>query len=31
MIHGGKPVGAKPAGYQPDVLIESAGAGVEKG
>jgi aryl-alcohol dehydrogenase-like predicted oxidoreductase len=29
MIHGGKPVGHKPAGYQPDVIIEGAGAGVE--
>jgi aryl-alcohol dehydrogenase-like predicted oxidoreductase len=28
MIHGGKPVGLKPTGYSPDVLIESAGAGV---
>ena len=29
MIHGGKPVGSKPAGYRPEVLIEGAGAGVE--
>jgi aryl-alcohol dehydrogenase-like predicted oxidoreductase len=29
MIHGGKPVGSKPVGYQPEVLIEGAGAGVE--
>lgn len=28
MIHGGKPVGSKPEGYHPPVLIESAGAGV---
>ncbi|MBW4633769.1 MAG: aldo/keto reductase [Iphinoe sp. HA4291-MV1] len=28
MIHGGKPVGTKPTGYYPNVLIESAGAGV---
>ncbi|MGG6265944.1 aldo/keto reductase [Leptolyngbya sp. AN03gr2] len=28
MIHGGASVGLKPAGYQPDVLIRSAGAGV---
>jgi hypothetical protein len=28
MIHGGKPVGLKPAGYAPDVLIQSEGAGV---
>ena len=28
MIHGGKPVGLKPPGYAPDVLIQSAGAGV---
>jgi hypothetical protein len=28
MIHGGKPVGLKPAGYYPDVLIQSTGAGV---
>lgn len=29
MIHGGKPVGDKPPGYQPAILIEGAGAGVE--
>ncbi len=29
MIHGGKPVGSKPVGYHPDILIEGAGAGVE--
>ena len=28
MIHGGKPVGLKPAGYYPNLLIQSAGAGV---
>lgn len=28
MLHGGKPVGLKPSGYTPDVLIQSAGAGV---
>jgi aryl-alcohol dehydrogenase-like predicted oxidoreductase len=28
MIHGGVAVGQKPAGYTPDVLIQSAGAGV---
>jgi aryl-alcohol dehydrogenase-like predicted oxidoreductase len=28
MIHGGKPVGLKPMGYYPNVLIQSAGAGV---
>jgi aryl-alcohol dehydrogenase-like predicted oxidoreductase len=28
MIHGGATVGYKPAGYQPDVLIQSAGGGV---
>jgi hypothetical protein len=29
MIHGGGPVGSKPAGYRPEILIEGAGAGVE--
>jgi aryl-alcohol dehydrogenase-like predicted oxidoreductase len=28
MIHGNQPVGLKPPGYAPDVLIQSAGAGV---
>lgn len=28
MIHGGVPVGLKPTGYHPDVLIQSGGAGV---
>lgn len=28
MLHGGKPVGSKPTGYHPDILIQSAGAGV---
>ena len=28
MLHGGQPVGLKPVGYYPDVLIQSAGAGV---
>lgn len=28
MIHGSKPVGLKPAGYQPDVVIEGAAPGV---
>jgi aryl-alcohol dehydrogenase-like predicted oxidoreductase len=28
MIHGGVAVGLKPAGYTPDVLIQSSGAGV---
>lgn len=28
MIHGGKPVGLKPTGYYPNILIQSAGAGV---
>lgn len=28
MLHGGKPIGLKPSGYTPDVLIQSAGAGV---
>ncbi|BAU10329.1 aldo/keto reductase [Leptolyngbya sp. NIES-3755] len=28
MIHGGASVGLKPTGYQPDVLIQAAGAGV---
>ncbi len=28
MIHGGKPVGLKPKGYYPDVIIQSTGAGV---
>ena len=27
MLNGGKPVGLKPAGYAPDVLIQSAGQG----
>jgi aryl-alcohol dehydrogenase-like predicted oxidoreductase len=26
MIHGGKPVGSKPVGYRPEILIEGAGA-----
>ena len=29
MIHGGTPVGSKPSGYSPEVVIEGAGAGVE--
>jgi aryl-alcohol dehydrogenase-like predicted oxidoreductase len=29
MVHGGKPVGSKPAGYHPDVVIEGPGAGVQ--
>lgn len=28
MLHGGKPVGLKPIGYYPDILIQSGGAGV---
>jgi hypothetical protein len=28
MIHGGVAVGNQPAGYKPDILIQSAGAGV---
>lgn len=28
MLHGGQPVGLKPIGYYPNVLIQSAGAGV---
>lgn len=28
MLHGGKPVGLKPPGYAPNVLIQSVGAGV---
>lgn len=28
MIHGGKPIGLKPKGYYPDVIIQSTGAGV---
>jgi hypothetical protein len=28
MIHGGTPVGDKPAGYRSEVLINGAGAGV---